>query len=128
MLLIFKQAITHKSLLAFWGVAKIWDLAMVERHLMLKCLVGPNRNASFPDTPFCMTIYGHMWNSPVLVYPCNSLCTHVGEMHWKANNGVLQLMETKKSVHSELLLKYYTERPGQTHSSTIICDQHVLRR
>ena len=40
----------------------------------------------FQTHPFCITMYGLLWSSPVLVYPYNSLCSHVGEMHCKASN------------------------------------------
>ena len=59
---------------------------MVEHHLVLKFPVGPNRNAPFQGTPF---LYDHdlVLSSLVLVYPYNSQCCRLGEMHCKASNG-----------------------------------------
>ena len=56
---------------------------MVECHLMLKFPVGPNRNASFPDTPLLSDhIWSHveLFNLTIYNGPC------VGEMYCKANN------------------------------------------
>ena len=40
-----------------------------------------------------------MWSSPVLVYPYNSQCSRVGEMHCKASSDpVSQLVKTQSSI------------------------------
>ena len=46
-----------------------------------------------------MIIYGLVWSSLVLVYHCNSLCSHVGEIYCKARNGLF--------VHSYVLPNVY---------------------
>ena len=45
------------------------DVILIECHLMLKFPVGPNRNASFPDTPFLYD-HIHIWSCMVLFSPC----------------------------------------------------------
>ena len=71
---------------------------------MLKFLVGPNKHASFPDTPLFVTIYGLVWSSPVRIYPYNSLCSHAGEMHCKAKNGVVKGLS--ENLFGMALLKF----------------------
>ena len=48
---------------------------------------------------FCMTIIGLVPSSPVLVYPYNSLCSRLGDMHCKASNACLTF--TKRIKFSE---------------------------
>ena len=48
-------------------------LAVVERHLMLKSLVGPNRNASHADTPFLSdNVWSHVELFNLTIY--NASC------------------------------------------------------
>ena len=60
----------NSSFLLGGGVVKIEGLSVVEHHLMLRFPVRPNRNTSFPETPF---LHDHIWSYVEISSPCSPL-------------------------------------------------------